>query len=76
MPDFRTKTKIVATLGPSSNDYETIKKLINAGVTMFRINTSHGSQEEHCERINIIRKLSSEIGIHLPILIDLQGKTR
>ena len=73
MPEFRTKTKIVATLGPSSNDYETIKKLIDAGVTMFRINTSHGSSEEHGARIDIIRKLSTETGIHLPILIDLQG---
>ncbi len=69
----RTKTKIVATLGPSSSDYETIKRLVEAGVTVFRINTSHGEKEEHAEKIRIIRQIEKELNKNLPILIDLQG---
>lgn len=69
----RTKTKIVATLGPSSSDYETIKKLVEAGVTVFRINTSHGEKEEHAEKIRIIRQIEKELNKNLPVLIDLQG---
>lgn len=69
----RTKTKIVATLGPSSSDYETIKRLVEAGVTVFRINTSHGEKEEHAEKIKIIRQIEKELNKNLPILIDLQG---
>lgn len=73
MHNVRTKTKIVATLGPSSSDYDTIKKLIEAGVSMFRINTSHGTKEEHAEKIRIIRQLTAEMGLYIPIMIDLQG---
>lgn len=73
MNNTRTKTKIVATLGPSSKDYETIKKLALAGVSMFRINTSHGEKEEHAEKVKIIRQISKEINKNIPILIDLQG---
>ncbi|MCD7878384.1 MAG: pyruvate kinase, partial [Candidatus Gastranaerophilales bacterium] len=69
----RTKTKIVATLGPSSGDYNTIKELITAGVSMFRINTSHGEKYEHEEKIKIIRQISDELNKNIPILIDLQG---
>ena len=69
----RSKTKIVATLGPSSCDYETIKKLIEVGVTVFRINTSHGEKDEHREKINIIRKIEKELNKNIPIIIDLQG---
>jgi len=69
----RVKTKIVATLGPATSSYEMIKALAEAGVTMFRLNTSHGSEEGHAENIKIIRQISEEIGKHIPILIDLQG---
>lgn len=73
MNKLRTNTKIVATLGPSSNTYEIIKELVLAGVSMFRINTSHGEKEEHAERIRNIRKVSKELNRHIPVLIDLQG---
>lgn len=69
----RPKTKIVATLGPSSGDYETIKELVESGVTVFRINTSHGEKDEHREKINIIRKIEKELNKNIPIIIDLQG---
>ncbi len=69
----RTKTKIVATLGPSSSGYNTIKKLVQAGVSVFRINTSHGEKEEHAEKIKIIRDIEKELNKCLPVIIDLQG---
>ena len=69
----RVKTKIVATLGPATSSYEMIKQLVDAGATMFRLNTSHGTEEGHAENIQIIRKISEETGRYIPILIDLQG---
>lgn len=73
MNEIRTKTKIVATLGPASNSYEIIKKLVQSGVSMFRINTSHGEKQEHAEKIQIIRQIGKELNRNIPILIDLQG---
>lgn len=69
----RVKTKIVATLGPASSDKETIKELIEAGATMFRLNTSHGNEEMHAQNIKYIREVSKELKRYIPILIDLQG---
>ena len=69
----RVKTKIVATLGPATSSYEMIKQLVEAGATMFRLNTSHGTEEGHAENILNIRKISKETGRYIPILIDLQG---
>jgi len=73
MDEIRTKTKIVATLGPSSSDYETIKELAISGVSMFRINTSHGKKEEHAQKIKLIRQIAEELSRNIPVLIDLQG---
>ena len=67
------KTKIVATLGPKTSDYGIIKKLIEAGASMFRLNTSHGNEEGHASNIKLIRQISQEKNIFIPILIDLQG---
>ena len=50
------KTKLVATLGPSSSDYKTIKQLVLAGVSLVRINMSHGTYDEHTKKIDIIEK--------------------
>jgi len=65
--------KIVATLGPSSNDYETIDALFKAGADVFRLNMSHGSHEEMRARHAIIRKVEKEEGRPIAILADLQG---
>jgi len=70
---MQTKTKIVATLGPASSSEKEIKKLILAGVNLFRLNFSHGEVEEHLERIKKIRKISSQLGKSVAIIQDLSG---
>ncbi|MCK6602924.1 MAG: pyruvate kinase [Bacteroidetes bacterium] len=67
------RAKIVCTLGPSSNTYETIRDLALAGMDVARLNFSHGSYEDHLERIKIIRKVSEDIDKPIAILQDLQG---
>ncbi len=69
----KTKTKILATIGPSSSTREQIEKLIDAGVDGFRFNFSHGTHEEHKERYDIVRKLEKEKKVHISILADMQG---
>lgn len=66
-------TKIIATLGPSSDTKERIRALTDAGVTMFRLNSSHGDEAEHLRRLNIIREIEKEVGYPIPTLLDLQG---
>ena len=70
---FLRSTKIVATLGPSSNTENKIKKLIFAGVNVFRLNFSHGSHEDHLSTLNIIRRIETKFKLQLGILADLQG---
>ena len=67
------KTKIVATLGPASSDRDTIKKMMVAGVNVFRINFSHADFDAAKERIQLIRDLNKELGYNVGILADLQG---
>ena len=69
----RKKTKIVATLGPACSSKEVIKKMIDAGVNVFRINFSHADYTDVKERIDIIRGLNVEFGYSTAILADLQG---
>jgi pyruvate kinase len=67
------KTKIVVTLGPSSEKEEILRKLFLEGVDVFRLNFSHGTSEEHCETITLIRKLEKELDLPVAIMQDLQG---
>ncbi len=67
------KTKIVATLGPACSSKEVIKKMIDAGVNVFRINFSHADYTDVSERMAIIRELNAEFGYTTAILADLQG---
>ena len=67
------KTKIVATLGPASTARPMLKKLMKAGVDVFRVNFSHASYAETIETIKNIRELSVELNIHASVLGDLQG---
>ena len=70
LQDFR-KTKIVATLGPASLDK--VKELIIAGVNVFRLNFSHGTQDVHAANIAKIREFAKELDTNIAILADLQG---
>ncbi|MEH6404659.1 MAG: pyruvate kinase [Sneathiella sp.] len=67
------KTKIVATLGPSSSDAKTVEKLHLAGADVFRLNFSHGEPKDHKARYDIIRELEVTAGRPIGILADLQG---
>ncbi|MCB0335511.1 MAG: pyruvate kinase [Bdellovibrionales bacterium] len=67
------RTKIISTLGPASRSPEMIRKLILAGVNVFRLNFSHGSHEEHTETFNRVREASRELGIPIAVLQDLSG---
>lgn len=69
----RRNVKIVATLGPSSNDYEMIKALFEAGADVFRLNMSHGDHDEIGARHKIIRQVEADTGRPIAILADLQG---
>ena len=66
-------TKIVATLGPASDSPEQIRKLLEAGVDIFRLNASHGQKEDHVRRIQTAREIAKEMGIYVGLLLDLQG---
>jgi pyruvate kinase len=67
------KAKIVATIGPASQDEETIQRLIQAGMSVARINFSHGTQNEHAVIIERIRRAAEKAGKAICILQDLQG---
>jgi pyruvate kinase len=66
-------TKIVATLGPASNDLKTIRALVKAGADVFRCNFSHGSYEDHRQRYELVREVERQTGRPIGILMDLQG---
>ncbi|WP_054957051.1 pyruvate kinase [Paenibacillus dakarensis] len=67
------KTKIVCTIGPSSESLENTKKLIMAGMNVARLNFSHGDYEEHGNRIKIIRQAAEELNKTVAILLDTKG---
>ncbi len=67
------KTKIVATVGPTSETPERLLALAQAGVNVFRLNFSHGTHEDHLMRLQRIRAIGTEHGLNVAVLQDLQG---
>ena len=67
------RTKIVATLGPASDRPGVLKRLLEAGVDVCRLNFSHGSADDHRRRAKDVRAIATEIGRTVAILADLQG---
>lgn len=67
------KTKIVCTIGPTSDDLDTLRNLVKAGMDVARLNFSHGVHEEHAERIRNIRLVAQEYEKHIPIMLDTKG---
>ncbi len=71
--DLAKRTKIIATVGPSTNSYEAVLELIKAGANGIRLNFSHGTEEERDQQIKWIRKASKAYGKPVAIIQDLQG---
>jgi pyruvate kinase len=67
------RTKIVATIGPASNDEEMLRRLVEAGMDGARLNFSHGTHEEHRENARKVRAVQAEAGRSLALIADLQG---
>ena len=67
------KAKIIATLGPSSQDEKVFSSMVTAGLDVARLNFSHGTYDDHLTAIQMIRKVSQESGKAIAILQDLQG---
>src|SRR3989338_3789350 len=73
MEQFRRRTKIIATLGPATDDIEVLRRLIKAGVNVVRLNFSHGTQEQHGKRMELVRQVAQEMDRVIGILADMQG---
>lgn len=69
----RRRTKIIATMGPGTDDPEVLEGLIRAGVDVFRLNMSHGEPEQHASRARMVREVSKRLSWQVAILVDLQG---
>ena len=67
------RTKIVATLGPATDDDAIFSNMIKRGLNVVRLNFSHGTHEEQSERFNRVRRIAKEVGETVGILVDLQG---
>ncbi len=67
------RTKIVATLGPATDDKKTLRAMIDAGLDVARINFSHGDADEHRRRANLLREIAAEAGRDVGVMGDLQG---
>lgn len=70
---MKRRAKIIATIGPASNDEATIRQLLKAGMNVARLNFSHGTREKHAQVIQRLRTISRKMGIPLAILQDLSG---
>ncbi len=68
-----SKTKVVCTIGPSSSSPDILRRMIIAGMDVARLNFSHGTHEEHREKIRMIREISRDVGRHVAVLQDLCG---
>ena len=71
--DRASHTKIVATIGPACDSLKTLAELIRAGVDVFRINTAHGTSDDHARMLQIARAAADEVGHPAAVLVDLAG---
>ena len=71
--NMKRKAKIVATIGPASDNELVLEKLIKAGVSVARLNFSHGTHDQHAARISLIRTVAARLKKSVGILQDLQG---
>jgi pyruvate kinase len=73
MNGIQRATKIVATIGPASSDFDTLKRMILIGVDVVRLNFSHGKAQDHIDRANLVREAAAACGKEVAIMADLQG---
>ena len=71
--EIMSKTKIVCTIGPASESKEMLTKLVKAGMNVMRLNFSHGTHEEHEEKINTLLEINKELSTNVAILLDTKG---
>jgi len=69
----RPKTKIVCTLGPATSTEETVRSLAKSGMSIARLNLSHGTLAEHTESLEIVRKVSADLDLPLGVMVDVPG---
>ena len=67
------RTKVICTIGPASENADTLTKLAEAGMNIARLNFSHGTHEEHGKRVKLIRHVSESTGINLAVALDTKG---
>ena len=67
------QTKIVATIGPASENYDTMVQMVKAGMNVARINLSHGVWQEHQKKIDLLKKVRKDLGVPLAIMLDTRG---
>ncbi|TQC54834.1 pyruvate kinase [Mycoplasmopsis cynos] len=67
------RTKLVATIGPSSDNYEVLRQLVENGVTTIRANFSHGSHEEQENKFNLAKRVSKDLNIPISLMLDTKG---
>ena len=67
------KTKIICTIGPDSENKETLTQMVKAGMNVARLNFSHGTYPEHQKKIDLIKEVRSELGVPLGIMLDTKG---
>ena len=73
MLSMRPKTKIICTLGPATSSEETLETLVQSGMSVARLNLSHGTLEEHAVAVQLVRRVSKRLGIPIGIMVDVPG---
>ena len=67
------KTKVICTIGPASENEEVLTRMMEAGMNVARLNFSHGSHEEHQQKIELIKRVREKLGLPIPIMLDTKG---
>ena len=67
------RTKIICTIGPASSDEKILEQMMRAGMDVARLNFSHGTHEEHRARMDLIKKVRSQLGVPVAIMLDTKG---
>ena len=73
MPETRPKTKIICTLGPATSSEKTLEELVKSGMSIARLNLSHGTLDEHREAVRVVRAVSERLGNPIGIMVDVPG---